>query len=283
MVNLNKKKVFRELESYKETQVDKKYKNLSFSVVLVQPEHVGNVGSIARVMKNFGFENLVIFNPIESVERITSHEAKGFAMHGKDILFNAKIINVEEQEDHISKFTKFMKKYDLIIASTAKGSKYTNLRRLAVFPEDVSIPASEKPLNIAILFGKESRGLTNDEIALADILMRIPTSNEYPTMNLSHACGIVLYEIFKKITITNIGRGENPILLADKEDRIRLYKIIESLMLKLKIRQYREENLYFAFKNVFERALISKKELSLIMGLFSKMSSTLEDINIYDE
>ncbi|GAH98095.1 unnamed protein product, partial [marine sediment metagenome] len=74
----------------------------------------------------------------------------------------------------------------------------------------MTLPISVEPLNIAILFGKESRGLTNEEISLADIILRIPTNSDFSALNLSHACGIVLYEIFKKINLLTIGRGDNP-------------------------------------------------------------------------
>ena len=278
---MNKKKVYRELDSFRETQINGIYKNVDFSIILVQPEHAGNIGSIARIMENFNFKNLVCFNPIENVNKILSHETYGFAMHGKDILLNAKIINIENQEDHISEFKKYLKNFGLVIATTAKGKRYTNIKRIAIFPDDLIIPVSEKPLKIAILFGKESRGLTNEEISLADIFIRIPTSNEYPTLNLSHACGIILYELFKKINIINLGRGENPVLLADKADRLILYEFVKKLIKKLKIRTYKEENVFFAFKNVFERAIISKKELSLIVGFFSKIDSIIKNINLY--
>ena len=72
---------------------------------------------------------------------------------------------------------------------------------------------------------------------------------------------------------------KHPVLLADKEDRLLLYKFINSLIKKLKIRTYREENVYHAFKNIFERSIMSKKELSLITGLFSKLDSIVNDIN----
>ena len=232
-------------------------------------------------MKNFDFKNLTIFNPIETFDNIFSHETNGFAMRGKDIISNAQVIIVKNQEHHIDELKSFLKSYDLIIASTAKGQRYTNIRRLAIFPEDLTIPASEKPMNIAILFGKESRGLTNEEISLADILIRIPTSNDYPTLNLSHACGIILFEIFKKITLINIGRGKHPVLLADREDRILLYDFISKLIKKLKIPPFKEENMYHAFKNAFERSLMSRKELSLITGLFSKLNTILDDLDLY--
>lgn len=279
---MDKKKKLRELENFKETQLNEKYENISFTVILVRPEHSGNVGSIARVMKNFNFENLAIFNPIENIDKILSYETYGYAMHGKDILLNANIVTIENQKDHLSELKNYLNKYDLIIATTAKGKKHSNIKRLAIFAQDFSIPYSEKPLKIAILFGKESRGLTNEEIRLADVLLRIPASEEYPSLNLSHGCGIILYEIFKKINILSIGRGKKPVLLADKEDRVILYTFINDIIEHLKIRTFREDNVFQAFKNVFERAFISKKELSLILGLFSKVDSILKEVRPYE-
>jgi len=278
---MNKEKISKELESFKETHRNDLYKNLTFSIVLVRPEHSGNIGSIARIMKNFNFEKLICFNPIENPDSIKSHKTNGFAMHGKEILSNAQIITIKNQEDHIREFNKFIKKFDLVIATTAKGKRYTNIKRLAIFPDDLVMPVSKKPLNIAILFGKESRGLTNEEINLADILIRIPTGDIYPTLNLSHACGIILYEIFKKINVLNIGRGEKPVLLADKKDRRLLYSYIEKIIKKLNVRQYKEENMFLAFKNIFERSIMSKKELRLTTGVFSKLDSILNNIDLY--
>ncbi len=233
-------------------------------------------------MKNFNFKKLIIFNPIEKVEKIKSYETQGFAMRGRDILLNAEIIKVENQESHLTEFKKLLQKFDLIIGTTAKGKRYTNLRRLAIFPQNLSIPISENQLKVAILFGKESRGLTNDEIKLADILLRIPSSEEYSSLNLSHGCGIILYEIFKKLNVLNIGRGKKPVLLADKNDRLTLYDFIEQIIKNLKTRTYRENNVYQAFKNVFERSFMSKKELSLILGLFSKVNSILKEVSPYE-
>jgi TrmH family RNA methyltransferase len=279
---LNKKNLERELSLFKETHRAEEYKNLTFTVVLISPEHAANIGFIARLMRNFDYENLVIFNSIENREEILSYEIQGFAMHGKNILINANFIDIKEQEDHIQKLKTFLNNFDLVLATTAKGMRNSNIKRLAIFPEDLSIPKSVKPLNIAILFGKESRGLTNDEISLADILLRIPTGLEYPSLNLSHACGIILYEIFKKIYTINIGRGIHPVLLADREDRQLLQDLIQNIINKLKIRNHKKENVKFAFRNVFERVLMSKRELSLITGLFSKVDNILKNLNLYE-
>ncbi|MFX1321629.1 MAG: RNA methyltransferase [Promethearchaeota archaeon] len=279
---MDKKKIKRGFDFFQETHIAKEYENLSFFIVLVQPEHAGNIGSISRVMENFNFKKLVIFNPIEEIEKIFSYETQGFAMHGKDILLDAEVIIIQDQEEYLSKFKKYLEGFDLVIATTAKGQSYSNIRRLAIFPEDLIFPKSEIPLKIAILFGKESRGLTNEELNFVDILLRIPTGSNYPTLNISHACGIVLYEIFKKISVLTIGRGKKPVLYANKEDRLTLYNFIDCLIEKLKIRSHKKENVFFAFKNVFERAFMSKKELRLITGLFSKVNSIFSNIRLYE-
>ncbi len=282
-VNLDKKKLGKEINEFQETHLIEEYKNLSFTVVLIRPETVGNIGSIARIMKNFNFDKLIILNPMESVETILSYESQGFAMHGKDILLNSEIIIVKNQENHLEELKKLLSRFNLVLATTAKGIRNTNIKRVSVFPEDFNLPISEEPLKIAILFGKESRGLTNEEIRLSDIKLRIPTSDEYPTLNLSHACGIILYEIFKKLYILNIGRGKHPTLVANKDDRRILYSFIDKIIKKVKIRTYKKENMYDSFKNVFERAFMTKKELSLITGLFSKIYGIIKDIEIFDE
>jgi TrmH family RNA methyltransferase len=279
---LNEKNLKGELSLYQETHRAEEYENLTFTIVLVSPEHAANIGSIARIMANFEFENLVIFNPIEDADTIFSHHTHGFAMHGKDILENAQIIEVEKLENYLSELKEYLNQFDLIIATTAKGSSYTNIKRLAIFPEEMKIPSSLEPLNIAILFGRESHGLTNDEISLADIILRIPTGSSYPTLNISHACGIILYEIFKKVTKVNIGRGKNPVLLASKENRQSLLKIVENLIGKLKIRKHKKDNVFFAFRNIIERTFMSRKELSLITGVFSKIESIIEGLDLYE-
>jgi tRNA/rRNA methyltransferase len=278
---MNKKKLRNQIKSFRSTELSEDYKNLRFTIILVQPEHAGNIGSIARVMKNFNFNELIIFNPIEQIENITNYETQGFAMHGKDVLLNAQIYSLNNQKDHLVKLKELLDQYDLVVATTSKGKHYRNIRRNPIFLDNLELPTSIKPLKIAILFGKESRGLTNNEIELSDILVRIPTSDTYPSLNLSHACGIVLYETFKKIHLLSLGRGVNPILIADKEDRYLIYEIIEKIIEKLQIRTHKKDKVFFAFKNVFERALMTKKELSLITGVFSKINSIINDLNLY--
>lgn len=280
---MDKKDIFRDLESFEGTHRKERYRDVSITVILSQPESAGNIGSIARVMKNFAFKDLVIFNPIEKTKAIFSKKTQGFAMHGKDILFDAKVIQSKSQKEHLEDFKSYLNNFDLVIGTTAKGARYTNIKRLTIFPEDLEIPKVQDSMKIALLFGKESRGLTNEEMELVDIPLRIPTSNEYPTMNLSHACAVILYELFKKLSSIEIGRGKHPVLVANKKNRQILYDKIESVISIIKIRNYKQNRTINAFKNVFERAFMSKKELSLILGVFSKLEKVFKKRKPFNE
>jgi len=280
---MNKKNIMDELNKFQETHITPKFSNLKFTIVLTQPEHASNIGSIARIMKNFDLTQLVIFNPIEKKENILCRTTEGYAMHGKDVLYNSTIIANISQENHTQALSDFLQKFDLVFGTTAKGSNYQNIKRVPIFPHELNLPVSVKPLDIAVLFGKESRGLTNEEIKLTDIVIRIPTGNTYPTLNISQACGIICYEIFKQTHSISVGRGIKPILLADIDDRKILYNMISRIISCLKIRTHKKEKVLLSFKNVLERSLISKKELSLIMGLFSKINLILSNTDSIDE
>ena len=139
----NKKKLYREIESFKGTHINDAYKNITIDVILISPETSGNIGSIARIMKNFNFPNLIVFNPKVDISEITAYETQGFAMHGKDILLNAEIIELNNQEEHNLKLDTLLKRYDLTIGTTAKGKRYTNVKRLGIFPDHLEFPISE--------------------------------------------------------------------------------------------------------------------------------------------
>ena len=91
-----------------------------------------------------------------------------------------------------------------------------------------------------------------------------------------------MIRFFKKVNQENKGSVKNPIVLANRGDRQNLLKIIETIIEKLKIRTHRKEHVFLAFRNIFERAFISKKELSLIFGVFSKMGNILGEITPYE-
>ena len=150
-------------------------------IVLVEPQHPGKVGAVARVMANFGIEDLALVNGCE----ITG---EGFARSksGRPIL---------EKLQRFESIEKALANCDIAIATS--GIKPEGDKRWFRAPQNVKninklIEGRKKP---AIVFGRENYGLYKDELALCETTITIPTNSDYPVLNLSHAVGIVLYEI----------------------------------------------------------------------------------------
>ena len=213
----------------------------SIKIVLVEPEISENVGFVARIMKNFGLKELILVNPKCDIDR--SYKT---AMHGRDILENAKIV------DKIPKF-------DFTIATSSKLGRRRNLRRVYIQSSEISQYITK---DTGILFGRESIGLKNEEIEMADVLVHIPTSN-YKALNLSHAVGIIAYELFKSKKF-----NEN---LASKKEREVLIKFLNSCCEKVDCK----ENTKYAIKNMVNRAKLKEKEASLLIGFFRKVYEKL--------
>ena len=214
----------------------------SVKIVLVEPETSENIGFVSRIMKNFGFSKLVIVNPICSLDK-----AYVTAMHGRDILRNAEIVDeIPEVE-----FT---------IATSAKLGMKRNLRRVFIPSYEIGDYMRE---NTGILFGRESSGLTNDEIEKADVLVHIPTT-DYKALNLSHAVGIVLYEIFKSKNRIH----QN---YASRKEVEMMIKFLNEIGKKVNAKPKTEQ----AIKNLVMRAKLREKEASLLLGLFHKVYEEL--------
>jgi TrmH family RNA methyltransferase len=155
------------------------------SVILVNPKYSGNVGSIARVMMNFGFEELRIVGD----KNIINNEAYMMAVHAREILDNAKFYKT---------FDEAIEDLDFVIATSGARGGDRNLKRVPITPKELADKILEVKGNVGIVFGREDDGLRNDEIDKCDLLVSIPTSEKYPIMNLSHAVAVILYEVYAK-------------------------------------------------------------------------------------
>ena len=151
-------------------------------VILVEPENPGNIGAIARVMKNFDCHELWMINPQTPIDE----EARRRAVHAGDILDSATLFT--SLKDAVDKV-------DLIVATTARLGRDYNVRRTALTPRQLAESLSTDKGTVGLVFGRESSGLSNQELELANIVVSIPTSHKYASLNLSHAIAVVLYEL----------------------------------------------------------------------------------------
>lgn len=150
--------------------------------VLVEPTEPGNIGSAARAMKNMDFNNLCLVNPPSLTD-----DAKLFAHNAKDILGSSKIFS--SFKDALSD-----KHY---VAGT---SRRTGRKRGAFIPVEEGTQRLfeiAQTNRVAVLFGREDRGLFNDEVEDCGFLMTIPANKKHPSLNLAHAVMIIAYELSK--------------------------------------------------------------------------------------
>jgi tRNA/rRNA methyltransferase len=225
-------------------------------VIFVECESSGNVGFLARAMANFGLKNLILVNPCDLKE-----EAYYQAMHAKNIVEKAANNIYPTLDDFFKK-----EEIDFIIGSTGTPGGSYNLSRIPIKPQELgeSINLNKK---IAIVFGREGNGLSNEEIDMCDIIVSIPTDPSYPIMNISHAAAIIFYEIFKN-------RNEFPVEgleEATKVEKEYLLKDMENIIKQLNIPKHKEKTSLKSFKNIINRAFITGREAHTLKGILRKI------------
>jgi len=224
----------------------------TFYVVLVEPKYPGNVGAVARVMMNFHVEKLYLVNPCE-----LNAECYARSMHATTILDNAKLF---------SSFKDAVRDLDYLVATSSVESK-TEKRHLRnpMLLEDFAEKILDVKGKVGLVFGREDYGLFNEEIAACDIMLKIPTSDQYPSLNLSHAVTVVLYSLFIRETIIpKRRRSMGPI---EKE---KLYEFFIRLLDDIEYPQHKKKHTSIMFKRIMGRAMPSKWEFHTLMGVFSR-------------
>lgn len=227
---------------------------MKLSVALIEPEHEVNVGHIARVMKNFGVNELFLVNP-----KFDSKKATIFAVHGKDLLTKSKII-----------YFKDLQKFDLLIGTTAiYSNNRSNVIRDSINPSQLVKIIADSKQSICFLVGRESTGLNNTELSICDIVVSIDTGTAYRTLNISHALAILLYEIKKNSfqKKTNLATVHERVLLIDYA--LKLAKVSG-------YRRHKTSLLAMALKRFLGRNLLTSKETMLMVTLFRQALLTIE-------
>ena len=154
-------------------------------IVLVQTTHPGNIGAAARAMKNMGLTQLVLVNPRD----FPSGVALGRAASALDILDNAQVVDSLDAA---------IADCGLVIGTSARSR---SIPWPMVDPEgcaDKLVVASNQN-DVALVFGREDRGLSNDELQLCHFHVQIPANEEYPSLNIAAAVMLLCYEIRKAV------------------------------------------------------------------------------------
>ena len=230
-------------------------------IVLVRSQFAGNIGSTARVMKNMGFSQLVLVSPKANH---LDDEAKKFSCQGEEILHNSTQVNSIEEALLDCTF----------VAATSSQTKGL-VRGAITKPIRSAVKVLSNEINrskIALIFGPESSGLTTDEISLCNLLIGIPTSDDYPALNLAMSVGITLYEIRMALE-EKTEDAIKQIELASWKMQQQAFDALKSSLEEIHfLFGPKAETLFTGIKNMISRANPTTQEMKWLIGLNRQLS-----------
>tara|TARA_Y100000739_G_scaffold128857_1_gene110932 strand:+ start:46 stop:804 length:759 start_codon:yes stop_codon:yes gene_type:complete len=234
-------------------------------VVLVGTTHPGNIGAAARAIKTMGLSKLDLVCPKE----FPSNEATYRSKAAKDILEKASI--------HETLFES-VKGCEMVIGTSARNRK---VPWPVLNPKNASKEINTAVKNnskVAIVFGREDRGLTNEELGLCNLHIHIPTNEDYSSLNLAQAVQIVTYEIRMNFLESESLKNDQEwdVELASAEQTERLIEHMDELMKEVEF--YDIENprkLLMRVRRFFKRSGIDVMETNIFRGLFSTIQKKL--------
>ncbi len=225
-----------------------------FDVVLVRPKHSGNIGSAARIMKNVGFTSLVLVEPADPL----GEEALRMASGADDLLNSARV-------------------YDSLREATSGcalcvGATSRRRRKIPCFSprevvERVLSVADEN--RVALIFGPEDKGLTNDELTLCHEVVSIPTTEHFSSLNLAQAVGIVCYEVFMGLAETEPRPARR---LASSGKVEAMYDQVRELLLKVGfLDPHNPQRAMLTIRQLLSRTELEEKDVKLLRGIFRQI------------
>ncbi len=228
----------------------------NIKIVLVRTYHPGNIGSAARAMKTMGIKDLCLVNPAD----FPSDEALKMARGASDVVENATVLdNLYEA----------VKDCQIVVASTARQRGYDLPEMSPQQAAETMNAHAKQGHKVALLFGPERMGLHNDDLQFAKYRVSIPTSPDYPSLNIAAAVQTLCYEVFKGSeanTSSDSGVDELP----DMEEMERFYVHLEQILIESGfIFKKHQGEVMKRFRNVFGKAELTMAEISLLRGVWS--------------
>lgn len=225
-------------------------------VILVEPENEGNVGAVARAMRNFDVADLVLVNPCALGE-----EARKRAMHGAAVLRAAK---------SVGNFDRALLGADFVVGTSGiETANEKRFARIAISPSDLASRVVPMKGVLALVFGREDFGLLDEELRKCDLLVTIPASKEYPILNLSHAVAILLYALSPARRVQRSRRE------ASGSEKNRLHEALADLLDATDYPVHKRPRTQIMFRRLLGRAVPSKWEFHALMGVFQRATKRI--------
>ncbi|MEH6530643.1 MAG: tRNA (cytosine(32)/uridine(32)-2'-O)-methyltransferase TrmJ [Photobacterium frigidiphilum] len=234
------------------------------SVVLIGTSHPGNIGSAARAMKVMGLTNLVLVDPACEIDAKSLALAAGAA----DVVTNAKIVKTLDEA---------IADCGLVIGSSARSR---TLEWPQLDPRESGIKTIEEAAAhpVAILFGRERTGLTNEELQKCHCHVYIPANPEYSSLNLAMAVQTVSYEVRMAFLETQKYTGEKKIDEYPRAKELELfYEHLEKVTTQTQFINKKHPGMVMTkLRRMFTRARPEQQELNILRGILSSIEKSLE-------
>ncbi|MBN2161854.1 MAG: RNA methyltransferase [Pontiellaceae bacterium] len=231
-------------------------------IVLVNPMFGGNLGSICRAMNNNGITDLAVVDPRPDMDM---DEARKFSCNARAQL---------EARKEFSTFEEAIADCTVVAATSARTGFY---RDTSYTPREFAPVALEsaKDHKIALVFGREDKGLLNEELAMCSHIIQIPSSDLYTSLNLSHAVYVCCYEIFSATGIFEPSEESAP--EADAALRERMFGMWREMMIETQfVHDQKLDHMMMGLRRIFNRGKLTVPDCKILMGL-AKQSMWVAD------
>lgn len=234
-------------------------------IVLVETSHSGNIGSAARAMKTMGLSNLRLVAPKQSIDE----QAIALAAGAADILAQSQLF---------SSFDEAIADCQLVIGTSAR---LRHLQSSLIEPRACGKLAVERALQgkVAVVFGRERIGLTNEELLKCHYHLNVPTNPEYGSLNLAMAVQLIAYEIRmawleQTSHLKKLSQNEPLVEYPTAENVEYFFQHTERLYKELGF--IRNEAVMLKLRRLYQRAGLENTELNLLRGMLSAVEHALK-------
>lgn len=231
---------------------------MSIAIVLVGISHPGNIGSAARAMKTMGLTELRLVAP----QRFPATEATVMAAGADDVLASAQI--------HAD-VAGAVADCGLIVGTTSRA-RHLPWRIVEPRAAAVEIAAAARDGKVAILFGAERTGLSNEDIERCQLLVSIPTGSTYSSLNVAMAVQVVAYEVLVALRGEAAAAAARGVPLASATEMERFYAHLEQVMEEAGFHDRTGEgHLMARIRRLFNRAVLDQNEVNILRGILTSV------------
>ncbi|MDP1574440.1 MAG: RNA methyltransferase [Coxiellaceae bacterium] len=227
-------------------------------IVLVNTTHPGNIGAAARAIKAMGLSQLVLVSP----EKFPHQDATFRAAGADDILENAIIVNTLSQA---------LKGCEWVIGASVRARK---LARPILDPRECAQKIRDDITgNVAIVFGRESSGLTNEELSLCHDQISIATNPDFSSLNVASAVQVIAYELRMAANVSTVAKSYLEDLLASADEVAGFYEHLRQTLLDIHFLDHKQpKRLMERLHLLFNRAHLTVTEINILRGILKAIS-----------